>query len=290
MGNIILSQRFDAPVDTVWKALSEEANLKEWYFDVQNYIFQVGTEFSFYEEGTAKQFLHVCKFLEIIPLQRISHTWTHPQQSQGSSILTWDLEDQGDKTLVTLTHAGVENFADAGPAFAPANFEMGWNAILKTNLRNYLYGIKKLVFDLSIQATPEQLWHTLWHAPSYTQWTEPFCAGTHYIGDVKQVGSRVHFLSPSGEGMYSDILFYKESELLIIKHIGMLKDKLELPMDEATEKWTGCFETYKVTRTAENTSLLRVEVDTVPEYIEYMNTTFTTALQKLKTMAESSAE
>jgi len=285
MQPIVINFTFNAPLEKVWRALTNEAELKKWYFPVENYVFEVGKEFTFYESTDSKNYLHKARFLNIIPNQLIEYTWEHPSHSKGSSIVKWEVEAQGDYTKLTLTHTGTENFADAGPAFSKTNYEMGWNAIVGTMLRNYLYNITRLEFTKEINATPQKVWEKLWDKESYKTWTKPFCEGSYYEGDVKQ-GNRVHFLTPSGEGMFADILFLKENELAVLKHLGVLKDFKEQPMDEETKQWSGCFEIYKLTETNGKT-IVTAEVDTVEKYINHMNSTYPLALQELKRISEN---
>lgn len=280
---IQLTKTFDTPLLTVWDALTKQEALKKWYFDVQDYRFEEGATFTFYETGDTKQYFHRCTFLKIIPQQLIEYTWTHPSHSTGTSTLRWELQPDGTKTRVTLTHTGVENFVDGGVAFARANFEMGWKSILNILLRNYLYGIEKLVFNIEVNTTPEKLWQKLWDKKSYSEWTEPFCPGTYFDGELKQ-GNRIHFLSPSGEGMYSDVAYLQENTFMLFSHIGVMQDKKELPVDAETEKWTGCFESYKLIPSGDKT-LLKVEVDTIDKYVDYMKSTFPKALEKLKSLS-----
>lgn len=40
-------------------------------------------------------------------------------------MVKWELITLGDKVKVTLTHTGVENFADGGAEFARENYEAG---------------------------------------------------------------------------------------------------------------------------------------------------------------------
>lgn len=284
MEPVIVSQTFDAPLEKVWNALCQENELKKWYFPVENYDFKTGSEFSFYESADSKNFLHQCRFLNIIPDKLIEHTWTHPEQSKGNSTVKWELAAEGDKTKVTLTHTGIESFADAGDAFSKANYEMGWNAIVKGNLRNHLYGIERLVFPIEINASAEKVWQKLWDKKSYTEWTAPFCEGSYYTGEMKQ-GERIHFLSPAGEGMYSDVFFMKPNQLAVVKHIGIVKDGEEMPIDAETEKWTGCFEIYTL-KEENGITHLKAEVDSVDKYADYMRETFPKALQKLKEISE----
>lgn len=275
---------FDATKSQVWDALTNTEIMKVWYFDISNFKLAVGSEFSFYE-GDKKEYLHEGEILKVEQNVLLQHTWKHPQQSKGSSIVTWEIEESSDnKVKVTLSHEGLENFADGGPNFALANYEMGWNAIVKTNLRNYLYGIKKIVFEQEIKASAETVWDKMWDKKSYTDWTTPFCAGTYYTGEI-ELGSRIHFIAPSFEGMYSDVFYLIPNKLIIFRHIGNLKDLKELPIDAEAERWTGSFETYKLNE-VDGVTTVTAEIDCVPEYINYMEEKFPLALQELKKISE----
>ena len=275
---------FDATKSQVWEALTNTEIMKVWYFDISNFKLAVGSEFSFYE-GDKKEYLHEGEILKAEQNAVLQHTWKHPQQSKGSSIVTWEIEETGDnKVKVTLSHEGLENFADGGPNFAPANYEMGWNAIVKTNLRNYLYGIKKIVFEQEIKSSAETVWNKMWDKKSYTDWTTPFCAGTYFTGEI-ELGSRIHFIAPSFDGMYSDVFYLIPNKLIIFKHIGNLKDLKELPIDAEAERWTGSFETYKLNE-VDGVTTVTAEIDCVPEYINYMEEKFPLALQELKKISE----
>lgn len=282
---IFLQHLFNNNVSEVWAALTDENKLKEWYFPVKHFELEVGKTFTFYESEKGTRFFHSCTFLQIVPEKILEYTWTHPNDSKCSSIVKWELESKEQKTLVTLTHIGAENFADAGPEFSVSNFEMGWEAILKTMLRNFLSGIEKLIFELEIYATPEIVWEKLWKDENYTNWTVPFCEGSYLKGDLNQ-GNRVHFLSPSGEGMYSDVAFRIENKLMMFKHIGMVKDLEELPLDEETETWTGSYENYRLSEIPTGT-MLKVEVDTIADFKSYMEAKFPLALKRLKEICEN---
>jgi uncharacterized protein YndB with AHSA1/START domain len=257
--------------------------MKIWYFDILNFNLSIGTEFTFYETGGTSYF-HKCIILDFEENKLLQHTWTHPKLSKGSSVLTWKIEEIGKKVKVILTHEGVESFADAGVNFAPANFEMGWNALVKTSLRNYLYHIKKLTFEVSINASASTIWNIMWDKKTYTDWTTPFCAGTYFTGEI-ELGSRIHFIAPSFEGMYSDVFYLVPNKLIVFKHIGNLKELKELPLDTETEKWTGSFETYRLNE-FEGITTVTTEVDCMDDYINYMNEKFPLALQELKNISE----
>lgn len=284
MDIVTIDKVFDTSKENVWQALTDKEVMKIWYFDIPRFNLEVGADFSFYE-GEKKEYLHEGKILKVEENRLLQHTWLHPEQSKGSSVVTWQIDEIDGKVRVTLTHEGLESFADAGPAFVPENYEMGWNAIVKTNLRNYLYGIKRLTYSIEINASAETIWNKMWDKLTYQQWVKPFCEGTYMTGEFAQ-GNRIHFLTKDGRGMYSDIGYLIPKKLIIFSHIGNMSDFKELPLDAETERWTGSFEIYKLEENEGKTNVI-AEIDCVPEYIDYMNTTFPLALQELKKISEN---
>ncbi|MBN9283701.1 MULTISPECIES: SRPBCC domain-containing protein [unclassified Flavobacterium] len=139
MDFVTVSQTFQCTVEELWNALTQEEQLKEWYFPVQDFLPEVGHTFTFYESEKSKKYLHRCRFFNIIPYKLLEHTWEHPGHSKGISRLKWELLPLNDsKTLLTLTHTDLQNFADAGPDFSVENYRMGWEAILNTSLKKHL--------------------------------------------------------------------------------------------------------------------------------------------------------
>lgn len=135
---IVIEEKYSASAAAVWDALTNKASMKEWYFDIPDFILAEGSSFEFYEPGGANKYLHRCTIKEIIPEKKFVHTWAYPLLGGGESIVTWQLqrEDQ-QQCSVTLTHEGIENFPDT-PEFVRGSFVMGWSEILGTMLRRYL--------------------------------------------------------------------------------------------------------------------------------------------------------
>ncbi|MES2836950.1 MAG: SRPBCC family protein [Bacteroidota bacterium] len=271
-----------APATKIWAALTEIQQMKEWYFDIPDFVLEVGKTFNFYESDK-KEYHHRCVIKEIETNKKFSHTWTHPSHSKGESIVTWHLQEENNQTKVTLTHQGIENFADGGAAFAPENYKMGWDGFMSI-LKNYINGLKKIKYTTTINASPEKVWNTLFNDETYRQWTSAFTEGSHYKGDLKQ-GGRIHFLSPSGGGLYSNVFFLVPNKNVMFQHIGEIKNFEEQAIDDEAEKWTGCFENYTLKQNG-NEILLEVEIDMSPENIEHMNDIFPKALANVKAIAE----
>ena len=279
------TMQFDVPARDLWDAVTNPSHFKKWYFHIPHFTTTVGESFDFYE-SEARKYLHHCTVLELEPGKKIVHSWEHPEQSEGSSVVTWLVEAIDEKhSQLTLTHEGVESFADAGPKFTPESYQMGWDGIIKNSLRNYLHLIEKLHFSININAPKEKVWKTMWDKENYKIWTAPFCEGSYYEGDLAQ-DSRIHFLSPDGSGMYSDVMFLKENSLVVFRHVGNLKNCAEQEVDDESRHWTGCFEVYRLVEINANTTELEVEVDVTEGHIESMKKKFPLGLEKLKELSE----
>jgi hypothetical protein len=145
--------------------------------------------------------------------------------------------------------------------------------------------METLEFTIEIQATKEKVWSVLWDEASYKKWTSAFCEGASAISDWKE-GSTIHFLSPTGEGMNSIIDKKIDYEYIAFKHLSELKNFKEMPIDAATQEWTGAMETYRLTQNESNT-VLYVTMDCVEKYVDYFKTTFPKGLEIVKQLSEN---
>jgi uncharacterized protein YndB with AHSA1/START domain len=146
--------------------------------------------------------------------------------------------------------------------------------------------MKTLQFTISINAPAAKVWHALWDLENYKVWTKTFIEGSYYKTDSFTEGSKIHLLTPKGDGMYSILDKVLPNECLAFRHIGSLKNFEELPLDSETEQWTNAMETYTLKGNG-NSTQVTVNVDTFESYIDFMNKTFPVALNELKRIAES---
>lgn len=145
--------------------------------------------------------------------------------------------------------------------------------------------MKTLEFKLQINAPVEVVWTCLWDAEHYKEWTSVFCEGSYYQTDSFAEGSKIHLLTPSGEGMFSVLDKIVENKFLAFKHLGEIKNFEEQATNDTTQAWSNAMETYEL-KPNENGVELIVNVDTIDEYINSMNNLFPVALRELKKIAE----
>ena len=133
----VIERTFDAPTAKIWKAITDKNDMKQWYFDLAEFRPEVGFEFQFYGGPPEKQYLHLCKITEIIPGKRLTYSWRYDGYS-GISFVTFELFEEGNRTRVKLTHAGLDSFPKDVPDFAKHNFVNGWTDIIGRSLREYV--------------------------------------------------------------------------------------------------------------------------------------------------------
>jgi uncharacterized protein YndB with AHSA1/START domain len=130
---------YNAPVEKVWKALTDSDQMKHWYFDIEKFKPEAGFEFSFSGEGkTGEKFLHLCKITHAIRNKKLRYSWRY-EGYEGISFVTFEFFDEDGKTRLKLTHEGLETFPlTVNNDFARENFEEGWTYIVGTSLKDYL--------------------------------------------------------------------------------------------------------------------------------------------------------
>lgn len=135
---IVLERLFNAPPSKVWNALTDKNEMKNWYFDLAEFKAEKGFKFQFLGgPDPDKQYLHLCVITEVIPEKKLTYSWRYDGYS-GNSFVTFELFEQQNKTLLKLTHKGLETFPKENPDFAIGNFANGWNHIVHNALKEYL--------------------------------------------------------------------------------------------------------------------------------------------------------
>lgn len=145
--------------------------------------------------------------------------------------------------------------------------------------------MKTLEFKIQINATPQKVWKALLDEESYKQWTNHFCEGSYYKTTNLTQGNKIQFLMPDGQGMYSVIDKMDVNKTIAFRHLGDIKNFVELPIDAKTEVWTNAMETYSLTANQWGTELTAT-VEIIEPHAEFMNKTFPLALQELKNISE----
>jgi hypothetical protein len=149
--------------------------------------------------------------------------------------------------------------------------------------------MKKLNFSIRINAPKEKVWNVLWEDDTYRKWTSAFSEGSYAVSDWQE-GSKILFLSPGGDGMFSVIDKQIPNEFMSFKHLGNVKDGVEQePQDEETKNWSGAMENYTLEE-IDGVTELTLAMDITDSHEPYFKETFPKAFGIVKNLAESGTQ
>ncbi len=138
MQPIKMERIYNAKVKKVWQAITDNNQMKQWYFDIAEFKPEVGFEFQFTGEGKdGEKYIHLCKVVEVIKEKKLTYSWRY-DGFEGNSFVTFELSAEGEETKLKLTHTGLETFPANNPDFAKESFTEGWNYITGTSLKQFV--------------------------------------------------------------------------------------------------------------------------------------------------------
>lgn len=135
---VIIEKILGAPVEKVWKAITDKEQMKQWYFDLDEFKPEVDFEFQFAGEGhKGDKYMHLCKITEAVPLKKLTYSWRY-KDYPGNSFVTFELFPNDNNTKLVLTHTGLDTFPAENPDFARDSFKQGWTEIITVSLDKFL--------------------------------------------------------------------------------------------------------------------------------------------------------
>lgn len=152
--------------------------------------------------------------------------------------------------------------------------------------------MKKIEFIEQIKASSKLVYETMLglnDITTYEQWTAEFNPTSTYEGSWNK-GETIYFIGTDENGkrggMVSEIAENIPFEFVSIKHNWILDGESEITSGEQVDNWTGGLENYSFQESNEITTV-RVEMETVEDYIDYFVETWPKALNKLKEIIEN---
>lgn len=127
-GIVIVERTFQAPVEKVWRAMTEHESIAKWFFPLPKFKPEVGFAFTFYATKDGVTYRHLCRIVEVVADERMVWNWRY-EGYEGDSTVTFGLLSEADKTRFKLTHAGLDTFPQTG-GFEQSGFEQGWDFII----------------------------------------------------------------------------------------------------------------------------------------------------------------
>lgn len=177
---IVIERLLNATVEKVWQAITDKEEMKQWYFDLAAFQPEVGFKFQFtggHEDGI--QYTHLCEVTEVIPNEKLTYSWRYEGYA-GISFVTFELFKKESKTLLRLTHRGIDSFPD-NPDFAIHNFEAGWNEIIGNSLKKYI-DKDSFHYEMTVAASTASVFKSITEEiPGW--WTRMFEGSANKQGD-----------------------------------------------------------------------------------------------------------
>jgi len=274
----VIERTYNAPVARVWKAITTKEAMKQWYFDIAEFEPKVGFEFQFTgQDHDCKDYVHLCKVTEVIPEQKLQHTWDY-EGHEGSTLVTIELFTEGDKTRLKITHEGIHTLP-ALPAFAKDNFAQGWTEIVGNNLRDYVEE-GTLVKSITVNATPEKVWEVIATEAGIRQWGNAFMEGT-YAESTFEMGAEVAWKIPDGTTVVKGVITKLEKpKVLEITYYDDPTHTVPMPLDRYVERFS--------TNVANGETLITIHAGPLAKTWTNMHAPmWDKALEIMKEMAES---
>jgi len=142
-------------------------------------------------------------------------------------------------------------------------------------------------FSVNINAPAAKVWKVLFDDVTYRAWTSVFTPGSYAETDW-QKGSRVRFLDPKGNGMYSKITDMIPDRLMEITHEGEIVGNVDQPAAGEQSPWYGSREIYRL---SENNGVTTLDVELTGEMPaeekDHMTDAFRKGLDIVKDLSEN---
>ena len=150
----------------------------------------------------------------------------------------------------------------------------------------------KLQFKISINAPLDKTYDCmlgLGNKSTYEQWTALFNPTSTYEGSWDK-GSKILFVGVDEKGdrggMVSKIVENIPNQFVSIQHYGLVKAGKEITEGPEVEKWANGFENYTFDESS-GIITVTIDLDTIEDFVDYMNNAYPKALEKLKEICEN---
>ena len=137
--SIVIQQIFDKPINVVWQAISNPKQMRQWFFEqIEDFKPKIGFKTSFIVKVEDRVYTHLWEVTDVIPNKKIVYSWKYLEYIGEASVLFELIEEDANKTKLTLTNLGLENFPNDAPEFTRQSCVDGWNYFIKNSLKSYL--------------------------------------------------------------------------------------------------------------------------------------------------------
>jgi len=133
--SIVKEVTINAPVSKVWKALSEKEQINKWFMVTEDFDTTPGAKFHIGKKKDGSNHIK-CTLTEFIPEKKISYTWD-VFEPPVETLVTYEIEPDGDKTKLTLTHSRFELVAADEREQSVKDHTGGWSHFMN-KIKEYI--------------------------------------------------------------------------------------------------------------------------------------------------------
>lgn len=135
---IIVEEIFETSISAVWNSITNIDQMRQWYFgNIPAFKPEVGFETRFNVQSQDRNFVHMWRVTEVVPLKKIKYNWRYDNYP-GDSFITFELFQEDTSTKLVLTCDIVESFPDHIPEFTRESCYAGWKYFVNERLKDYL--------------------------------------------------------------------------------------------------------------------------------------------------------
>lgn len=202
----------------------------------------------------------------------------------------------GDQRKVTVEFTQLEKYTRITESFEaedqnPVDLQRaGWQSILN-NFKRYAEAqpvFQSLHFETLIDAPADVVFKKMLEKATYEEWTKSFSPSSTFEGSWEK-GSKINFTGEDDQGnkggMVSQIRENIPNKFISIEHLGVIVNQEEITEGPLVREWAGAFENYTFIDEGEKT-LLQIDLDSNPNFIQFILDTWPRALEKLKALCE----
>ena len=136
--DIIVEVEFHHDIQKVWQAITHLNQMRQWFFEnIPDFQAETGFKTDFPVQSGDRVFHHLWKITEVIPNKKIVYDWSY-KSLPGKGMVSFELFESNEGTLLKLTNKGLDSFPDDLPEFTRESCLAGWNYFLKERLKSYL--------------------------------------------------------------------------------------------------------------------------------------------------------
>jgi len=135
---VVVKQDFQVPVNQLWKAIIELDQMKRWFFEnIEDFSAEVGFETQFNVKSGDRDFMHLWKVTEVIPLEKIVYSWKY-EGYEGESFVSFETFIREGGSSIRVSHIVTNSFPQSIPEFTRESCLVGWEYFISDRLKSYL--------------------------------------------------------------------------------------------------------------------------------------------------------